>query len=86
MPRPKPPEKLFERCIRLTDTQWAELHRRGGPQWLRTRLGSARSVAQWRTDRNQTIKKERRRGATVSSLAVQHSIHPAQIYKILKAA
>lgn len=51
MPRPKPPEKLTERCIRLTDNQWAELQRRGGAQWLRNELGAHYSIAQYRKDK-----------------------------------
>lgn len=47
MPRPKPPEKLLEHCIRLTDTQWAEFQRRGGIAALRETLGKQHSYAEY---------------------------------------
>lgn len=38
MPRPKPPEPLKPREIRLSDRQWLILKQLGGAQWLREAL------------------------------------------------
>lgn len=35
MPRPKPPEPLAPRYIRMTDKQWVVLNQLGGAEWLR---------------------------------------------------
>ena len=38
MPRPKPPEPLIGRQIRISDRHWAILNQLGGAQWLRELL------------------------------------------------
>ena len=38
MPRPKPPEPLVPRYIRMTDKQWVILNQLGGAEWLRVLL------------------------------------------------
>jgi hypothetical protein len=38
MPRPKPPEKLLGRQVRMSDRQWIILNQLGGAEWLRTIL------------------------------------------------
>ena len=38
MPRPKPPEPLIGRQIRMSDRHWAILNQLGGAQWLRELL------------------------------------------------
>jgi len=38
MPRPKPPEPLKARYVRLSDTQWTILNQLGGAEWLRETL------------------------------------------------
>jgi hypothetical protein len=38
MPRPKPPEKLIGRQVRMSDRHWLILQQRGGAQWLRELL------------------------------------------------
>lgn len=38
MPRPKPPEPLKSRFIRLSDKQWMILQQLGGAEWLRETL------------------------------------------------
>ena len=35
MPRPKPPEPLIGRQIRLSDRQWIIFNQLGGAEWLR---------------------------------------------------
>jgi len=35
MPRPKPPEKLLGRQVRMSDRQWIILNQLGGAEWLR---------------------------------------------------
>ena len=35
MPRPKPPEPLKGRQIRMSDTEWAKFKEMGGADWLR---------------------------------------------------
>lgn len=39
MPRPKPPEPLKARHIRLSDSEYAKLQALGGAAWLRRFLG-----------------------------------------------
>jgi len=38
MPRPKPPEKLLGRQVRMSDRQWIILNQLGGAEWLRNIL------------------------------------------------
>ena len=38
MPRPKPPEKLIGRQVRMSDRQWIIFNHFGGAQWLRELL------------------------------------------------
>jgi len=38
MPRPKPPEKLLGRQIRMSDRQWIMFNELGGADWLRATL------------------------------------------------
>jgi hypothetical protein len=39
MPRPKPPEVLKPRYIRLSDSEFQKLQKLGGAEWLRRFLG-----------------------------------------------
>ena len=38
MPRPKPPEPLIGRQVRMSDRQWIILNQLGGAEWLRKLL------------------------------------------------
>lgn len=38
MPRPKPPEKLTGRQVRMSDRQWIIFNHLGGAEWLRALL------------------------------------------------
>lgn len=38
MPRPKPPEPLIGRQVRMSDRHWLILQQLGGAEWLRTVL------------------------------------------------
>lgn len=38
MPRPKPPEPITFRNIRMSDRQWMIFNQLGGAEWLRTFL------------------------------------------------
>ena len=38
MPRPKPPEKLLGRQVRMSDRQWIIFNQLGGAEWLRNIL------------------------------------------------
>jgi hypothetical protein len=38
MPRPKPPEPLKHRYMRMTDKQWVIFKHLGGADWLRAEL------------------------------------------------
>ena len=38
MPRPKPPEKLLGRQVRMSDRHWIIFQHLGGAQWLRDLL------------------------------------------------
>jgi hypothetical protein len=38
MPRPKPPERLEPRYLRLSDRQWIIFNQLGGAEWLRDLL------------------------------------------------
>jgi hypothetical protein len=38
MPRPKPPERLEPRYLRLSDRQWIIFNQLGGADWLRALL------------------------------------------------
>jgi hypothetical protein len=38
MPRPKPPERLLGRQVRMSDRQWIIFNQLGGAEWLRTML------------------------------------------------
>ena len=38
MPRPKPPEPLIGRQVRMSDRQWIIFNQLGGAEWLRKQL------------------------------------------------
>ncbi len=38
MPRPKPPEPIKPRYIKMSDRQWMILNQLGGAEWLRALL------------------------------------------------
>ena len=38
MPRPKPPEPLIGRQVRMSDRQWMIFNQLGGAEWLRKQL------------------------------------------------
>ena len=38
MPRPKPPEPLLGRQVRMSDRHWIILQELGGAEWLRKQL------------------------------------------------
>jgi len=38
VPRPKPPEKLTGRQVRMSDRQWIIFNHLGGAEWLRALL------------------------------------------------
>ena len=40
MPRPKPPEVLKARYVRMSDTEWAKFKEIGGADWLRQYVNS----------------------------------------------
>ena len=44
MPRPKPPEPLYEASHRFTDRQLCKIRRNGGPTWLRGLVDNAPDV------------------------------------------
>ena len=40
MPRPKPPEPLKGRQIRMSDSEWEKFQEMGGAAWLRKAMGT----------------------------------------------
>lgn len=40
MPRPKPPEELKPRYIRMSDSEFEKFKKLGGAEWLRRFMGS----------------------------------------------
>jgi hypothetical protein len=40
MPRPKPPEPLKPRFVRMSDIEWAKFKELGGAEWLRQYVNS----------------------------------------------
>ena len=40
MPRPRPPEPLKPRQMRLSDSEWTKFKEVGGAEWLRKVLGT----------------------------------------------
>lgn len=44
MPRPKPPEILKPRYLRMSDSEWAKFKEMGGADWLR-KIMRARPLA-----------------------------------------
>ena len=40
MPRPRPPEVLKPRFVRMSDTEWAKFKELGGADWLRQYVNS----------------------------------------------
>ena len=40
MPRPKPPEPLKARFVRLSDAEWEKFQEMGGAAWLRKAMGT----------------------------------------------
>lgn len=84
MPRPKPPEPLRARGIRLTDSDWTLFTAAGGVVWLRNRLNSAGlRIRYLGMERNRRIVADSRHMSR-SELAEKYQLSRSTINKILK--
>jgi hypothetical protein len=84
MPRPKPPEELKPRCIRLSDTEWAVFRIVGGADWLRSRLGKLNKVNNLKAIRNRRIRMDVLGGMTLDAVAKKYALDRSTVWRIVK--
>jgi hypothetical protein len=74
MPRPKPPQELKVRAIRLTDTQMAALKLLGGAPWLRAKIMACVKVGALQRERNRRVRVDRASGMSLKAVAKKHKL------------
>jgi len=84
MPRPKPPEPLKPRAVRMNDTEWEMFKHLGGADWLRSRLDKLRITGIVKRQRNNRILKAHSEGDNITDLAKKFNVSTATIRRTLK--
>ena len=84
MPRPKPPEEIKPRTVRMSDAEWEMFKHIGGADWLRSRLNKLRIMGIVKRQRNNKIRKAYDQGWSIESLSQMYSVSTATIRRILK--
>jgi len=85
MPRPKPPQELKVRSVRLTDTQWAKFDRMGGAAWMRRTLDRHYQLTRAdRAERDRRVRIDRTAGLTMQAIADRHHITRKTVSRILR--
>jgi hypothetical protein len=86
MPRPKPPEEIKPRCVKLSDKQWLKFKTIGGSEWLRTTLDGrvTRPVTAEKTERNRRVRIDRTAGMLIKDIAAKHAVSWRTVLRILK--
>ena len=79
MPRPRPPQPLIARSIKLTAKQWARLDALGGAKGLRDYLAKHQKS---KDQRNAAIKAELDAGVPAKVLAAKYRLCFKTIYNI----
>ena len=84
MPRPKPPEPLKPRQIRLSDSDWQKLREAGGPAAMRLWLNRTTESAARRKSRDEAIRLGLGCGLSVAVLASKYELSKKTIYEITR--
>ena len=84
MPRPKPPEPLKPRAVRMSDTEWEMFKHIGGADWLRSRLDKLRITGIVKRQRNSRIRKAALMGKSDAQIGKELNINRSTVWRILK--
>lgn len=84
MPRPKPPEPLKPRAVRMSDTEWETFKNVGGSDWLRSRLKKLNLTGIAKRQRNQRIRKAALMGKSDAQIGKEFNIDRSTVWRILK--
>lgn len=86
MPRPKPPEPLIGRSVRMSATNWAKFDKLGGAEWLRhiTTRSYNNHVTADKIVRNRNVRIDRAAGMLINDIAAKHGISWRTVIRILK--
>lgn len=86
MPRPKPPEDLKPRQVRLSERQWQRLLALGGADWLRRTLSNKGQhlVTRQKVLRNRNVRIDRAAGMEIKAIAEKYSISWRTVLRILE--
>lgn len=86
MARPKPPEPLINRNVRMTERQWAKWVKLGGVEWMRNMVQKSHIgfVDADRKLRNRRVRIDRIAGMLIKDIAVKHRISQQTVMRILK--
>lgn len=83
MPRPKPPEELKPRCVRLSDAEWAVFKTVGGVDWLRSRLAKLRITNNLKAIRNRRMRMDALGGMTKAAIAKKYGVDRSTVSRIV---
>lgn len=84
MSRPKPPEPLKPRAVRMSDTEWDLLKHIGGADWLRSRLAKLRNTGVVKRQRNRRIRAAARSRKSHAQIGKETNINRSTVWRILK--
>lgn len=84
MPRPKPPEPLKPRAIRMSDTEWEMFKHMGGADWLRSRLYKLNLTGIVKRQRNDRIRAAAAAGKTDAAIAREFNVDRSTVWRVLQ--
>lgn len=85
MPRPKPPEVLIPRSVRMSHSQWAAFDALGGSAWLRSRIGKLNMTGIAKRERNRRIQAALRMGEPVKDIAKRFKVERTTVWRVAGA-
>lgn len=86
MPRPKPPEPLKPRQVRLSDTQWIAFKALGGGDWLRSRITKLNMVGIAKRQRNRAIRKAHALGVPMADIGKKFNVDRSTVWRVINEA
>ena len=82
MPRPKPPEPLIGRQVRMSDTEWLKFKELGGAEWLRKHVKQKAKFSQ--EYYKALVKKQGADSGRANGVVAVHTARPEAIPKTKK--
>lgn len=84
MPRPKPPEELKPRCIRMSDSEWFVFRSIGGADWLRSRLEKTGKLSNFKAIRNKRMRMDWLGGMSMEAVGKKYGLDRTTVWRIVQ--